>query len=109
MGLITNWLIILIPSLAIFLYTGGLYTKWTRFVSPVFPVFPLAASYFISRIKSRYWQRLLVAVAILPGVFFLRFYLTPDIRIQATDWINANIPTSAYILSEAGNVVNLPL
>lgn len=33
----------------------------------------------------------------------------PDIRIQATSWINKNIVSTAQVLSESGNVVDIPL
>ena len=46
---------------------------------------------------------------ISPGFFFFIKHFSPDIRITASNWINSNIPSSSFILSESGNVVNLPL
>ena len=35
--------------------------------------------------------------------------MSPDIRLQASSWINQNIPLNSTVLSESGNVVNLPI
>jgi hypothetical protein len=32
-----------------------------------------------------------------------------DVRLTASAWLNANIPSGSTVLSEAGNVVNLPV
>jgi hypothetical protein len=46
---------------------------------------------------------------ISPGIYFFQKYFSPDIRVVASDWINSNISPDSFILSESGNVVDLPL
>ena len=102
-------LITLFPCLIYFIYQGQLFTKWTRFMSPIFFVFPLISIFFIKKIKSTLLLCLIIFISILPGIYFMKIYFVPDIRVQATEWINKNIPPSSQVLSESGNVVDLPL
>jgi len=104
-----KWLIIVLPSLVYFLYMGQLYTKWTRFMAPVFFVFPFFASYFLHSIKSTTAKVLLTILSVIPGVIFLSRYFTEDIRIIASGWVNKNIPEKSTIISEGGNVIDFPL
>jgi hypothetical protein len=46
---------------------------------------------------------------ISPGVYFFSKYFSPDSRVEASEWINSNIPAESFVLSEGGNVVNIPL
>lgn len=103
-------LITLFSALIYFLYQGQLFTKWTRFMSPIFFIAPLLSLFFIKAVKNKLWQTIFVFLAVLPGLFFfISTYFYPDIRVQATDWINQNIPADTYVLSESGNVVDIPL
>lgn len=103
------YFLIFIPSLIYFLYFGQLYTKWTRFVSPLFFLFPLLTTYLISFLSSKICRSIAIVLACLPGIFFFRLYLISDTRAQATDYMLSTLPEKSIILSEAGNVVNLPL
>lgn len=103
------WSLILAPALIYFLYFGQLYAKWTRFVSPLFFIFPLFATYFLSKIKKLTLRYFLISICCLPGIYFLNLYLHPDIRQTASLWIGNHLPPNSKILSESGNVVNLPL
>ena len=102
-------LLTLFPSLIYFIYQGQLFTKWTRFMSPIFFVFPLVSVFFIKKIKSKILLYLVIFISILPGIYFMKIYFSPDIRVQATEWINNNIPTKSKILSEGGNIVDIPM
>ena len=102
-------LITLFPALFYFIYQGQLFTKWTRFMSPLFFVFPLLAIFFIKNIKSKILLYLIIFISIFPGIYFMKTYFRSDIRVQATEWINHNINSNNNILSETGNVVDLPL
>jgi len=101
--------LIFLPSLVYFIYFGQLYTKWTRFMSPLFFIFPFLAAVFMSRIKSQKLVFILSIISIVPGIFFLSLYFRPDIRLTASNWIQQNIPPGTTVLSEAGNVINLPV
>jgi len=46
---------------------------------------------------------------ISPGIYFFQKYFLLDTRIIASNWMISNIPSNSFILSESGNVVNLPL
>jgi hypothetical protein len=98
--------IILIPSLVYFIYFGGLFVKWTRFMSPIFFIFPLLASYFLISLKK--YQKLFIFICCLPGLIFFLNYFLPDTRTQATNWINQNIKNST-IITESGNVTDLSI
>jgi hypothetical protein len=79
-------------------------------MSPIFFVGPLLSLFFIKAIKSKLWQNIFIFLAILPGLyFFINTYFFPDTRIQATEWINQNIPDDSHVLSESGNVADIPL
>lgn len=101
-------LIILIPVLIYFLYFGSLFVKWTRFMSPMFFIFPLFATIFISKLKFRY-QVVFTLFCLVPGLLFMSQYLLPNPRITATNWLNNKLPQNATILSESGNVTDLNL
>lgn len=102
-------LITLSSSLIYFLYQGQLFTKWTRFMSPIFFCGPLLSLFFFKELKNKFLEFIFIVLAIIPGIyFFINTYLSSDIRIQATNWINQNIPSQSQILSEAGNVVDIP-
>ena len=105
----TYLLLTLFPSLIFFIYQGQLFTKWTRFMSPIFFILPLVSIYFINKIKSTILLYLIIFISILPGIYFIKIYFASDTRVQATNWINKNISPSSQVLSESGNVVDIPL
>ena len=100
-------LVVISSCLIYFLYFGQLYVKWARFMSPVFFVFPLLATIFISKL-TKPLKIFLLLICLLPGILFMRLYFSPDIRVQATVWTQQFIPRDAVVLSEAGNVDNVP-
>ena len=104
-----------------FLFNSFLFAKWTRFMTPILPFLILfivgVASKVIRWLELKTKKKQLLALlvysclflSLLPGFLFTRLYFLPDIRYQASVWINQNLPPKAIILSEAGNVVDLPL
>lgn len=102
-------LLILFPSLIFFIYQGQLFTKWTRFISPIFFIFPLLSMFVFQKIKSKNLFYSLTILCLLPGIYFFKTYLNQDIRVVATNWINENISHDSRILSEGGNVVDIPM
>ncbi len=102
-------LIILFSSLTYFIYQGQLFVKWTRFMSPIFFLPPLLTVFFVQKINNKIFKSLIVFLAILPGAYFMKTYLYPDTRIEATEWINKSLPENSLVLSESGNVTSLPL
>lgn len=100
-------IIIFISCLIYFLYFGQLYVKWTRFMSPIFFIFPLLTSLFISRMNSKI-KFILLIISIVPGIMFMNLYLNPDIRVEASTWVDKFIPKDSIVFSESGNVNNIP-
>ncbi|MBI5122233.1 glycosyltransferase family 39 protein [Candidatus Roizmanbacteria bacterium] len=96
-------LVYLIPS-------AFLYAKWTRFMTPIFPLMIVFAVLFLLKIKViNAIKIIIVIIAILPGLAYLSIYQNPDVRFQASEWIYKNIPNNSYILSETANVVDIPI
>lgn len=102
-------LLILFSSLIYFIYQGQLFVKWTRFMSPIIFVLPFLAVFILQKIKSRYLYYILILISILPGIYFMKIYFNTDIRVMASDWLNHNISIDNEILSESGNVVDIPV
>jgi hypothetical protein len=102
--------------LTYFLSQAFLFTKWTRFMAPIFPFFPIFASYSFSKISPFLKSKrlfaicyLLFAISIVPGLLFSNIYFRPDVRFVASKWIYQNIPSGSYVLSETANVVDIPI
>ena len=102
-------IIVLTSALLYFLYFGQLYVKWTRFMSPLFFLFPLLASISLSKITSKSLKNFIIFISVIPGIFFMKLYFTPDIRVTASEWMNSNIPVNSKVFSEGGNVIDIPL
>ena len=113
-----------------FFPTAFLYAKWTRFVAPVLPLMLIISiictSLIYSKIKqalstsqdrlrltseviSNIYLVLVLGLVIFQGVQFTYIYIKPDIRFEASEWINHNIPKASFILSEERNVANTPI
>lgn len=93
-----------------FLPTAFLYTKWSRFMAPVFPLMIILALLFLLEVVKRkpLFYTLLILMS-LPGLFFFSIYQAKDVRLTASDWIYENVPNNAHILSETANVVDIPV
>jgi hypothetical protein len=102
------------------------YTKWTRFLAPVYPLLVLFAALWLLRLFSaarvllchgrkawiyRVGCVLIFALCVAPGVAMTSVYAQRDVRFVASDWIFANTPPTPrpYILSETANVIDLPI
>lgn len=96
-------LLLALSCLLYFLYFGQTYVKWTRFMSPIFFFPPLLASIFLKRFPK------FLPLALIPAFFFLLNYFLPDTRLAASKYLLDNLPSDATILSESGNVVDLPV
>lgn len=104
-----KWLLVIIPCLIYFIYNGQLYSKWTRFMSPLFFIFPFFAVYFLTFLKNKKILYFLISISIIPGILFFNLYFHQDIRLVASKWIESNIPENSRIISETGNVINFPI
>ncbi len=120
--------ILRIGFLSYFFVNSFIFVKWTRFMAPVFPLLLIFSILFLAEIvywfsltivdkKKNFFQLgiffvllfLIVFYSIIPGLKYFQVYQQKDTRIQATEWINKNIPANSYVLSETANVVDIPL
>lgn len=93
-----------------FLPNAFMFAKWTRFMTPIFPVMTVFVILFLQKIKViNIIKVITVIVIIIPGVAYLSIYQNPDIRFTASDWIYKNMSENSKILSETANVVDLPI
>jgi len=100
-------LILNLAFLTYFLSQAFLFCKWTRFLAPIFPFFPIFVAFTLSYLSNlRYLSCL---ICIIPGLLFSSIYFRPDIRFTASEWIYKNIPSGAKVLSETGNVIDIPI
>lgn len=107
----SQWLVFHFSWLGWFLFHSFLFTKWTRFMTPIFPFLVLISVWFVLKLKERLplFYPFVVVGGVLPGLIFLKVYLLPDVRWQASEWLNEHLPPGKVILVEGGNVVDLPL
>lgn len=110
-SVLNTYLLILNTSFIVyFLSQTFLFCKWTRFMAPIFAFFPIFAAILLSYLTDlRYLRHLIVFLAIIPGIIFSTVYFQPDIRLTASDWIYQNLPSESQILSDTGNVVDIPI
>ncbi len=110
--------VIRIAFLIYFLPNSFLFAKWTRFMAPVFPILTIFALIFIVSLLELIKKKpflfypasfVITLFLVTPGISYLSIYQKPDVRFQATDWINKNIPPNSVVLSETANVVDIPL
>ncbi len=102
-------LITVFAFLFYFFSQAFLFTKWARFMSPIFAFFPIFAVFPLSHLSNSRYLRFLVVVSCLPGLLFSSIYFLPDIRFTASEWIYKNIPSGSHILYDTGNVVDIPV
>jgi hypothetical protein len=104
-----------------------LFAKWTRFLAPVFTLFLLLGVLFLFlmffKVKNYLFKKsknylgyicsavfyIIIFLAILPGVAYLKIYQAQDVRFVASKWIYENLPEESYILSETANVIDIPV
>lgn len=112
-----------IAFLLYFIPSTFLYTKWTRFMTPVMPVMTVIAVIFMLMIIAALIDKLrlhiqthgrivlmsAVILLILPGIAYLSVYTTRDVRFSASEWMIENIPPGSVVMVEEGNVINIPV
>jgi 4-amino-4-deoxy-L-arabinose transferase-like glycosyltransferase len=101
------YVFILLYPILYFLWSGAWYTKFSRYYILLIPFLSIWAAYALSKFNYFFIKVLLLLIAI-NGLFFVRIYLQPNTRIQASEWIYANIPNQSKIAGEHWDD-NLPL
>ena len=115
------WGLLVIVFLALFLPQIFLFAKWTRFIAPSFAFFSLFSTYFFYRIspflKSQALGGVIQSVAclvlLLPTIFWAlavsSVYFRRDVRVLATAWVAQQLPPRSFLLTESGNILEVPL
>jgi len=108
-------LIFLAFSFLYFLSQNHLFTRWIRFYTPLLPLLLFFSLFFfraLSRFSPSRFRLPLFIFFSLPIFFsalsFFQIYASPDSRLVASDWLKESLPEGTRLLSEAGNVINLP-
>ena len=97
-----------------FILFGKFSVGWMRYMLPIYPLLAIFGSYLISeivieKIQNKYLSSYIVKKAsllfflILIGLYplsFLAIYSHQNTRIQASDWINQNIPAGSSLAVE---------
>ena len=98
--------------LLLFLPNAFLFAKWTRFIAPSFLFFAIFTTYLLSQIKSKillvigHWS---LVINFFWALMFFSIYLRPDIRVATTEWLNNRLAPKTTILTESGNMLEVPL
>lgn len=89
-----------------FLYVGSWFTKFNRYMVPLFPFFILGGGnlLYLLKKKSRVIGTLLMGVVLVCTVLyafaFLTIYMREQTRIATSQWIYSHVPAGSLILSE---------
>ncbi len=81
--------ILLLPILY-FLWAGLWYAKFSRYYMLLFPFLSIWAAYVFERFSKRITIILLICIAI-NGIAYMKVYIAPHTRIQASEWMYKNI------------------
>ena len=92
-----------------FLPNAFIFTKWTRFLVPIFPLILIFGILVLEEIKIFLIKFLVIFLSLILGFSYLSIYQRPDVRFSSSEWIFKNIPQNSYILSETANVVDIPI
>lgn len=105
--------LVTLAFLSYFLPNAFLFAKWTRFMAPIFPFFAIFAAYFFKLISKNKLLRVACCVFLVTNIIwaamFFSIYLKPDVRLTTTEWLNQNLPADSFILTESGNMLEVPL
>lgn len=108
--------VIFLGFVLFFLSNALLFAKWVRFVAPTFPFWAIFTGLFIDKLEATGKSKLANTVTaaaifftVIWSAMFFSIYTKEDIRISATNWIQENIRTGSFILTESRNMLEVPL
>lgn len=128
-----EYIVMRLAFLLYFVPSAFTYTKWTRFMAPLFPLmitfgvltlFHLYEAGIKMIQENKKWKlgfrnaslftdslffSLSILLLMIPGLAYLTIYQTPDVRYRASEWIFKNAKPDAYILQETANAVDIPI
>ena len=103
------FVILIFSFLFIIAVNSLIFAKWTRFMTPAYPLFAVFTAYALYKLQNKLAIMLILFLSIAQGALLFQLYIQPDTRIAASTWINENIPAESYVLSETANVVDIPV
>lgn len=87
-----------------FAITGRFAIGFMRYMLPLYPLLCLFAAFFFYQLKSlkmlKYLELPILCLLLLWPLSFISIYTQPNTRIQASDWINQNIPPGSTLAVE---------
>lgn len=96
-------------SVAYFLIVGKFAVGWMRYMLPLYPYFAIFAAVFVYYVNKKIQNKKLLSI-ILNSLFFILIFAWPlsfmhiytqsNTRVQATEWINKNIPAGKTLALE---------
>ncbi|PIQ73713.1 hypothetical protein COV58_01030 [Candidatus Roizmanbacteria bacterium CG11_big_fil_rev_8_21_14_0_20_36_8] len=109
-------IILWLSFFVLFLTSGFMYSKWSRFYAQTFPIMQLlviSVLMIFDKIPLRTLRItaliVITLVIITPGVAYLNIYQSEDVRFIASKWMYENIDKNSVILAETANVVDVPM
>jgi len=114
------WIITTFSFVLLFFSNAFLFAKWTRFIAPTFTFFSffslLSIQKFVSLFKRKLRTRVfyllssfVLATTLISGLLVFSIYTHRDVRVAGNAWLNENIPPNSFVLTEAGNMLEIPL
>ncbi|MEI7603497.1 MAG: glycosyltransferase family 39 protein [bacterium] len=99
---------LIIFSILYFVYTGGWYAKFIRYMLPMLPIIIILSAWLIDKLISsikfkkvgKILLLLVVSFSIIWVIAFMSIYTTPQTRFTASEWIYNNIPSGSVVLKE---------
>jgi len=103
-------LVVLLAFFSYFLPNAFLFAKWTRFIAPTFPFFAIFSVYSLTSLRRNFLPAsyLLSLVTCCSSLLFFSIYLCSNTRVAANIWLTENLPSDSFILTEGGNMVEVP-
>jgi len=94
-----------------FIAFGSFAVGWMRYMLPIYPILAIGSGFLLFKIYITISKKipshtlklvgiLLFAIFLIYPMSFMSIYLKPNTRVQASNWINANIPPGSSIAIE---------
>lgn len=105
--------IVLSSFLLLFSTNSFLFAKWTRFLIPSVPFFAVFAGITVDNPRNKELTKI-AGIALILSAFmwtwmFFGIYLDQDVRLKADRWLNDNLPGDSMVLTESGNMIEVPI
>jgi len=96
----------------LFLPNAFLFTKWTRYIIPAVPFLILFITVSVEKFARRGRNFVFICWGVtstLWSLAFMSIYFSRDTRLASSEWMRQVFEDGSFLLSETGNVVDVPL